>query len=155
MHPQSIKIQKTRQITKEHWQLYLLADPERNVIQSYLAKCQLWEARHDQRLVGVIALEDHKNKQLEIKNLAVAPAQQGHGIATGLIHFAIDQARQNSYRQVIVGTGSTSAKQLLLYQRCGFRVTAIKRNFFLNNYDQPIYENGIQLKDMLILSQQV
>lgn len=153
MHP--IQIQKTKTITDQHWRLYLLADPERAVVQLYLTKCQLWEAQQNQHLVGVIALLVHNTKQIEIKNLAVDPKHQGHGIATQLIHFAIKRARQDGYQQMIVGTGSTSAQQLLLYQRCGFRVTAIKHDFFVSNYTKPIYENGIQLKDMLVLSQEL
>jgi hypothetical protein len=45
------------------------------------------------------------------------------------------------------GTG-TFGYQLAYYQREGFRVSAIDRNFFLDNYPEPIYENGIQHKDM-------
>ena len=41
--------------------------------------------------------------------------------------------------------------QLAWYQREGFRVFAIERDFFLENYPEPIYEQGIQLKDMLRL----
>ena len=35
------------------------------------------------------------------------------------------------------------------YQPEGFRVFAVERDFFLVNYEEPIYENGIQLKEML------
>ncbi|MBN1779863.1 GNAT family N-acetyltransferase, partial [bacterium] len=54
-------------------------------------------------------------------------------------------------RRLEVGTG-TFGYQLAWYQREGFRVFAIERDFFLVNYEEPIYENGIQLKDMLRLA---
>lgn len=33
----------------------------------------------------------------------------------------------------------------------GFRKFAVKKNFFIDQYEAPIYENGVQLKDMVIL----
>ncbi len=54
-------------------------------------------------------------------------------------------------RRLEVGTG-TFGYQLTWYQRNGFRVFAVERDFFLANYEEPIYENGIQLKDMLRLA---
>lgn len=50
-----------------------------------------------------------------------------------------------------VGTG-TFGHQLAFYQRLGFRVTHVDRGFFLDNYDAPIFEDGIQHKDMLRLT---
>ncbi len=54
-------------------------------------------------------------------------------------------------RRLEVGTG-TFGYQLAWYQREGFRVFAVERDFFLVNYEEPIYENNIQLKDMLRLA---
>ncbi len=50
-----------------------------------------------------------------------------------------------------VGTGSFGY-QLAFYQRHGFRVTSIDRDFFARNYPEPIFEDGIQLFDMLRLT---
>ncbi|MNJ03534.1 putative N-acetyltransferase YvbK [compost metagenome] len=57
------------------------------------------------------------------------------------------------YQTIEVGTGSTGVAQLALYQKCGFRMTGIDRDFFTRHYAEPIYENGMQLKDMVRLSQ--
>ncbi|CDI94197.1 IAA acetyltransferase [Pseudomonas aeruginosa PA38182] len=53
--------------------------------------------------------------------------------------------------RIELGTG-TFGYQLAFYQRVGFRVDKVVKNYFLDNYDQPIYEMGIQHKDMLRLS---
>ncbi len=45
----------------------------------------------------------------------------------------------------------TFGYQLTFYQREGFRVDSIDKDFFLVNYEKPIYEAGIQLQDMLRL----
>ncbi|WP_331435775.1 hypothetical protein [Photobacterium gaetbulicola] len=49
-----------------------------------------------------------------------------------------------------MGTG-TFGYQLAFYQREGFRVVGIDKDFFLDHYDEPVMENGIQHKDMLRL----
>jgi len=46
----------------------------------------------------------------------------------------------------------SSLGQLKLYRKLGFNLTEIKKNFFLDHYTEPIFENGIQAKDMLILT---
>lgn len=37
------------------------------------------------------------------------------------------------------------------YEKCGFVKFGIRRNFFLENYDHPIYEDGVRLVDMIVL----
>lgn len=54
--------------------------------------------------------------------------------------------------ELMIGTGNSSINQLALYQKCGFRVIGVERDFFINNYDEPIFENGIQCVDMIRLS---
>ena len=39
-----------------------------------------------------------------------------------------------------------------VYQKEGFEMKEIVKDFFLYNYDKPIYENGIQCKHMIILN---
>ena len=49
-----------------------------------------------------------------------------------------------------VGTGD-SPLTIPFYEKCGFIRTRIIRNFFTDNYDHPIYEDGIRLVDMIYL----
>ena len=71
------------------------------------------------------------------------------GFNYGQRHLA--EMRQRGVRQLEVGTGSFG-DQLLFYQRIGFRVTDIERDFFLQNYTTPLWERGVQHKDMLKLT---
>jgi len=84
-------------------------------------------------------------------NIAVQPAHQKCGYGTVLLQWVIDFFRKAGARQIEVGTG-TFGYQLAFYQRHGFRVTAIDRDFFVKNYPEPIFECGIQLFDMLRLT---
>lgn len=84
-------------------------------------------------------------------NIAVAPSRQQRGIGTTLLGHVISVFREEGACRLEVGTG-TFGYQLAFYQRQGFRVTGIDTNFFLTNYPEPIFEDGIQLKDMLRLT---
>ncbi|KHF37127.1 putative N-acetyltransferase YvbK [Paenibacillus sp. P1XP2] len=52
---------------------------------------------------------------------------------------------------MIVRTGNSSLNQLGLYQKCGFRMVRIERDYFVNNYPEPIFENGIPCRDQIVL----
>ena len=80
--------------------------------------------------------------------IAVYPDRQKSGIGTALLKWVIDFYRKSGAGRLEVGTG-TFGYQLAFYQRQGFRVTAIDRIFFIHNYPEPIFEDGIQLFDML------
>ena len=71
-----------------------------------------------------------------------------------LINEVKQQAVNQGVKTLIVGTGNSSLSQLGLYQKCGFRLDHIIRDFF-KNYPEPIFENGIQCIDMVMLSCQL
>lgn len=132
--------------------LLLLADPSRKMIDSYVKNADVYEARlHDQR-VGVIVLYPLNSETIEIKNIAVEAAFQRKGIGTCLIAHAIKLALDNEKKSICIGTANSSIAQLCLYQQLGFDITDIKENFFTHNYPEPIYENGIQAKHLIILT---
>ena len=37
----------------------------------------------------------------------------------------------------------------ILYQKVGFRMDQVRKDYF-RYYSEPIYENGIQIRDMLV-----
>lgn len=92
---------------------------------------------------------------VEIKNVAVKPEFQGKGIGSYLIENAVKVASFNRQKSICIGTANSSVGQLYLYQKLGFEITDIKRHFFLDNYAEAIYENGIQAKHMLVLTRQL
>lgn len=145
-------IKPVTNVTPEHWRLLLLADPSKKLIQDYLESGMLFALSTDSHPIAVMVLQEISPDKLEIKNIAVDPQFENQGIATRLLQKAIDFTKKNRYQQLQIGTGSTSFKQLYLYQKIGFRVTKIKRDFFVKNYGQTIHENGLLLRDMLVLT---
>ncbi|MNP68178.1 putative N-acetyltransferase YvbK [compost metagenome] len=69
-----------------------------------------------------------------------------------MIKEAIKAARKMGGKTVEIGTGNSSLHQLKLYQRCGFRIVGVDRDFFIRHYDEEIIEDGIRCVDMIRLS---
>lgn len=131
------------------WRLMKEADPDEAAIRAYLSDSHILVARLGERLAGVAVLR--KSAEIcELKNLAVASEFRERGIAKSLIAKAKDLATELGARELEVGTGNSSLSQLALYQKCGFRISHVDRDFFLS-YPEPIWENGIQCRDMVIL----
>ncbi|QLA16290.1 GNAT family N-acetyltransferase [Desulfolutivibrio sulfoxidireducens] len=132
-------------------ELLLLADPSKDNIMSYLGRSRCFAACSDHAIVGICIVSQVSDKTHEIMNIAVKPSRQNKGIGTALLRHVISIYRHEGAHRLDVGTG-TFGYQLAFYQRQGFRVSRIDTDFFLKNYPEPLFENGIQLKDMLRLT---
>ena len=55
---------------------------------------------------------------------------------------------------MLVGTGDTPAL-LSFYENCGFEISHRLKNFFFDNYDYTMFEDGIQLIDMVCLKKKL
>ena len=103
--------------------------------------------------VGIYVLTEHKDGLMELKNIAVSSDSQGQGIGKLLLAHAVETAREMGAKRLEVGTGNSSLDQLAFYEKAGFRRTRVDVGFFLRNYNEPIFENGMQCTDMIFLSQ--
>lgn len=131
--------------------LMLEADPSKRSIQEYLERGTLYLGIIDNRTVACIVVMRTRPYTNEIMNIAVKDDYRGQGIAKQLIEFAEKTSKQEGCRTLEVGTGNSSLDQLGFYQKCGFRITGVERNYFLRHYVQEIYENGIKCVDMIRL----
>lgn len=104
------------------------------------------------KVVGAYVMIKTRPLTLELVNIAVSEEFQGRGIGKTLVLSAIEIAKQENAKVLEVGTGNSSIAQLALYQKCGFRIVSIDRDFFIKHYNHKIQENGIQCIDMIRLS---
>ncbi len=130
--------------------LLLEADPSIERINQYLEDSLCYVAAIQEEIVGVCVLKPLDKNRIELFNIAVLAEKQKSGIGSQLLQFVLNSLREKNFESVELGTG-TFGYQLAFYQRFGFRVDSILKDHFINNYDEPIFENGIQLKDMLRL----
>ncbi|MCY9510970.1 GNAT family N-acetyltransferase [Paenibacillus larvae] len=134
------------------FELLLDADPSEQRVRNYLSRGKCWTAKLDGSTVGVYVLLPTRPDTLELVNVAVAPDFQGQGIGKKLVLHAIETASKKGVASLEVGTGNSGVHQLALYQKCGFRITHVDLDFFTRHYPEPIFENGIQCRDMIRMS---
>lgn len=131
--------------------LLLEADPCEKSIRGYIQNCRGFSAMQDGEHLAVCLVLPGPNMTAEILNLAVHPGFQGKGIGTSLLRWTLKQLSAQEISRVGLGTGSFGP-QLTFYQRLGFRVTRVERDYFLTHYPEPLFEQGIQHRDRLWLS---
>lgn len=131
--------------------LLLLADPSKEKLDGYLGRGTCRVALDATDVLGVYVVTETGHGVYELMNIAVSEAHQKRGVGAALLRDAIALVRASGGRRLELGTG-TFGHQLTFYQREGFRAYAVARDFFLENYPEPIFELGIQHKDMLRLA---
>lgn len=138
----------------EDWELLLAADPSQRIIATYLEKSAFLEARREGEWVGLLLLATTSSAERgEIVNLSVRPSEQNQGIGSQLLQQALAYGKRLGYRRMEVATATTSFGPLYLYQKNGFRVTSVEQDYYLKCYDEVLMENGLVVKDRLILTQ--
>ncbi|MCM3700532.1 GNAT family N-acetyltransferase [Paenibacillus macerans] len=137
------------------YDLLLLADPSKAIVDDYLSRGICYTASLEDEVVGVFVLLRTRPDTIEIVNIAVKENYQGQGLGKKLLSHAIQIAKEMNIKTVEIGTGNSSVSQLALYQKCGFRIVGVDHDFFVRHYDEEIYENGIQCKDMIRLRMEI
>ncbi|WP_152655925.1 GNAT family N-acetyltransferase [Oceanobacillus sp. CFH 90083] len=131
--------------------LLLLADPSERLVRDYTSRGTCYVLEKEEKMIGVYVLLPTRPDTVELVNVAVDEDYHGQGFGKQLVLHAVQTAKQQGYRTIEIGTGNSGVTQLALYQKCGFRMVSIDRDFFLRHYDEPIFENGIQVVDMVRL----
>ncbi|MDR6461376.1 ribosomal protein S18 acetylase RimI-like enzyme [Chryseobacterium vietnamense] len=138
--------------TEIPYHLLLLADETKEAINQYIFKSDIYLLYDGTENIAVMALYKNNNTELEIKNIAVIESYRSKGIGSILMNKAKEIAKENHYKTLTVGTSDTGFQQIRFYEKNGFIKTGILKDFFIENYPSPIYENGLQMRDMVVLS---
>jgi len=121
----------------------------------------LRESLHEGRLYGlrdadgaplaVVLAVDRDADVAELRVVAVAERMQGTGVGTLLVNTVLFVLGGRGIRRVVVGTASSGVRQLAFYQRLGFRLSHVERDYFVpaRGYPADLSENGISSRDMV------
>ncbi len=129
--------------------LLLLSDPSEEVIAEYINLSTKFIARLNTKIVGALVLLKTRPKTMEIMNISVYEEYQNKGIGKQLINKAIEYAKENKITTLEIGTGNPGLIQMILYQKCGFRIVGVEFDYFRKNHKEKIFENGIECRDMI------
>lgn len=150
---------KIRILTKEDsipLGLLLQADPNKDRVNSYCKRNTLLVVETKDGTLGVCVVEINSSKKsAEILNLSILDSFQGEGYGKKMIESVVQFAAEQNCESIIVGTGNSSINQIAFYQKCGFRMFRIEKDWFLKEYNNAIFENGIQCVDRILFEKKL
>ena len=143
--PEIIKVFENKEKYRD---LLLLGDEQENMIKKYLNRGELF-ALYDNDLKTVSVVTQEEENTYEIKNIATYEKYQGNGYGSIMMKHIVEQFK-NKGKRILVGTGDNE-RTISFYKKFGFEYSHTVKNFFIDNYDHEMYENGRQLIDMIYL----
>lgn len=142
-----MNIRKVTENKKNYIDLLLLADESEAMIDKYLDRGEMF-VLDDDGVKAECVITQEGDGIYELKNLAVLPSCWRKGYGKKLIEFLFSHCADCNV--MFVGTGDCPST-LSFYESCGFKKSHRIQNFFTNNYDHAIFEEGVQLVDMVYL----
>jgi len=146
-----MKIVVIKENKKDFLDLLLLADEQENMIDKYLERGIMF-AIYDDDLKGICVLTKESDRVYELKNIATYEKFHGLGYGRKLVEYVFEYFKDDC-DVMYVGTGD-SPLTVPFYKKCGFVESHMVKNFFIKNYDHPIFECGKQLINMVYLKKQ-
>ncbi len=149
-----IRIENKNNEKEKYLELLLIADPSVEMIMKYLPNSDLYVMFENDLPVCATAVLVEETTA-EVKNICTAPEHQQKGYGKRMMQHIIQQYA-DSY-EIILGTGGTGIPgkeffQVKFYRDCGFKEYKIIKNFFVDNYPEPIIEeDGNQCVDMVYM----
>ena len=137
---------------KQFIDLLLLADESEFMIDKYLERGDMF-ALYDNGLKSICVVIEESSDTCELKNIATYEKWHGMGYGSKLIQY-ISTFYTGKYKTMIVGTGDVPSSKRF-YEKNGFVLSHRVHNFFTDNYDHPMYEDGVQLVDMIYLKKEL
>lgn len=138
--------------------LLLLAD-EPEPLRGYLQEGDLYLLRdgHGEALGATLVLHDAEASSAELKAVAIAAAQQHRGLGRRMLAAVLADLRGRGIRRAVVGTSNAGIGQIAFYQKTGFRLWRIERDYFTpeRGYDPDERENGLAHRDMVWFDQEL
>ncbi|MCO4335689.1 GNAT family N-acetyltransferase [Staphylococcus hyicus] len=135
--------------------LLLLDDPSYQRVMEHLKSGICMVYKEDNCILGSYILVMLDSERIKLVNIAVKASKQGGVIGKKLLDHAIAYATENQFKEMIVGTGNSSINQIAFYQKAGFRLIDVIFDFFIQDNEAPIYENGVWCRDMLRFKKQL
>lgn len=143
-------------------ELFELAEDSPTQLDSYLSAGRVLVALAHQQPVGHLQLvprEEGAGKEavVEIKNMAVRPEWQSHGVGARLVAAAVELVTaERPGATMVVATAAADVGNLRFYQRQGFRMRSIEHDAFTpaTGYPSDVVIDGVRLRDRVWLDRQ-
>ena len=142
-----IRIVKVTTDKKRFLPLLLLGDEQESMIDRYLEDGEMFVLLVDGKLRTIAVVTKEPKRVFELKNIATEPAHQRQGYGRKMMEYLLAYYHgKGRLLQAGTGAGSTTVE---FYEKCGFKAGKTVKDFFTDNYDHPIMEDGKQITDMV------
>lgn len=126
--------------------LLLEADPDEDIVKKYLADGDMYVLFENDIPAAEIVIINVNEEECELKNIATLKSARGKGYARKLINHVFEIYSKKGYKKMIVGT---TENMIPFYVLSGFdRYHHTVKNFFVDNYKEPIFDGTLQCIDM-------
>jgi ribosomal protein S18 acetylase RimI-like enzyme len=137
--------------------LLLLAD-EPEPLRSYLDDGDLYVLQDGAGTpLGVTLVLPWQDEETtaELKAVAVDAGTHNRGLGQRMLRGVLNDLRARGRTRVVVGTSNAGIGQIAFYQKAGFRILCIERDYFTveKGYDPDERENGLPHRDMVWFDQ--
>lgn len=131
--------------------LLLLADDGEH-LENYLESGSLFLLSNREKTPIAVALVAYKQAGIyEIENFAVSTHFQKSGYGRKMMQFLLEYYQEKiKATEIVLGTDDVSGN-VQFYEKCGFTITHKIPNYFIEHYENPIFEGKSQLKDKIYL----
>src|SRR4029453_13958649 len=118
--------------------LLLLADESEQEVRRDMHSGELYAfVGRDDVAVGIVLTIPAQEGGVDLRAVAVDTTQQNRGIGRRMLEAVLDELRRRGVRRAVVGTANAGIGQLAFYQKAGFRLLRIERDFFSTGRGDP------------------
>ena len=134
------------------YNLLLLADETIEAIERYLSISKVYVLSvKELEYAGICCIYAVDEQTAEIKNFAIHQPLQSQGLGTAFLN-EIKKIAAQYFKVLTVGVADHGYRQMRFYTENGFSQCDVRKDFYIMNYPEVIYENDVQLRDMIMLS---
>ena len=132
---------------RDYMELLLMGDEQEELVEGYLDRGELYVLEEEGEALAVCVITDEGEGTAELKNIAVSPKYRRKGLGSALLS-EVEQICSERFERLTLGTGD-SPLTVPFYESCGYVRTHSVPDYFTKNYDHPIIEAGVRLRDQI------
>lgn len=140
-----VKLRRVHEDKGRYMELLLVGDEQESMVRKYLPSCALYVVSAGGLEIGICAVDESCEGCVEIKNIAIIEGFRRKGYGRAVLGMIADMYPGHKLK---AGTGEVPST-VGFYKACGFAYSSRVPDFFTDNYDHAIIEDGVQLKDMV------
>jgi ribosomal protein S18 acetylase RimI-like enzyme len=131
------------------------AEDSTSEIESYLDVGDLLLYTDRETVIGHVLVTPLGPDERELKNLAIVEGRRRLGFGRSMIGAVLAELKDRGVRRVEVATSGADTGNLEFYQRCGFRLLRIERDYFspARGYPEGFSLFGLPASDLVVLDQ--